>query len=140
MERTEGAFSGAGGVEIAWRAFPGEGPARAAVVIAHDAWEHGGRYGNVVDWIVPKAFPVLAPDLRGHGRSGGERGLIDDVGAAMEDLGGALDVARAEHPGVPVFVLGQGMGGALGIAYALRHPLDGLILAAPRLGGAPRRP
>src|SRR5215207_6250128 len=138
MDRTEGSFSGAGGVEIAWQAWTGDEPARAVVVIAHDVCEHGGRYGNVVDAIVPKGFPVVAPDHRGHGRSGGERALIDDAAAAAADLGSVIDQAHADHPGVPVFLLGQGMGGALGIALALRRPLGGLILSAPML--APPRP
>jgi acylglycerol lipase len=138
MDRTEGSFSGVGGVQIAWQAWTGDTPARTVVVIAHDVCEHGGRYGNVVDAIVPQGYPVVAPDHRGHGRSGGERALIDDVEAAAADLGTVIDQARADHPGIPVFLLGQGMGAALGIALALRRPLDGLILAAPML--APPRP
>jgi acylglycerol lipase len=133
MDRTEGSFSGVGGVQIAWQTWVGQEPARAVVVIAHDVCEHGGRYGNVVDAIVPNGYPVVAPDHRGHGRSGGERALIDDVDAAAADLGTVIDQARADHPGVPAFLLGQGMGGALGIALALRRPLDGLILSAPML-------
>lgn len=133
MDRTEGSFSGVGGVQIAWQAWTGEVPAQAVVVIAHDVCEHGGRYGNVVDAIVPNGYPVVAPDHRGHGRSGGERALIDDVEAAAADLGTVIDRAQADHPGVPVFLLGQGLGGALGIALALRRPLDGLILTAPML-------
>jgi len=136
MDRTEGSFSGAGGVEIAWQAWTGEQPTRAVVVIAHGLCEHGGRYGNVVDSIVPNGYAVVAPDHRGHGRSGGERALIEDVEAATADLGTVIDQARADHPGAPVFLLGHGMGGALGIA--LRHPLDGLILSAPML--TPPRP
>src|SRR5215210_7883809 len=124
MDRTEGTFSGAGGVEIAWQGWTGEEPARAVVVIAHDLCEHGGRYANVVDSIVPQGYPVIAPDLPGHGRSGGERALIDDIDAAAADLGTVIDQARADHAGVPIFLLGQGIGGALGIALALRRPLD----------------
>jgi acylglycerol lipase len=138
MDRTEGSFSGVGDVQIAWQAWTGEGPARAVVVIAHGLCEHGGRYGHVVDSIVPNGCPVVAPDHRGHGRSGGERALIDDVEAAAADLGTVIDQARANHPGVPVFLLGHGMGGALGLALALRRPLDGLILSAPML--TPPRP
>lgn len=138
MDRTEGSFSGAGGVEIAWQAWTGEAPTRAVVVIAHDVCGHGGRFENVVDSIVPNGYPVVVPDHRGHGRSGGERALIDDAEAAAADLGTVIDQARADHPGVPVFLLGQGMGAALGIALALRRPLDGLILTAPML--TPPRP
>jgi len=134
MDRTEGSFSGAGGVEIAWQAWAGDAPTRAVVVISHDLCEHGGRYGNVVDAIVPQGYPVVAPDHRGHGRSGGERALIDSVEAAAADLGTVIDQARADHPGVPVFLLGQGMGAA--ISLHLRP--EGLILCAPML--TPPRP
>ena len=132
MERTEGTFSGAGGVEISWQAWADDEP-RAQVVLAHGLCGHGGRYGNVVDAIVPRGYGVIAPDHRGHGRSGGERALIDDAEAAAADLGTAIDAARADRPDVPVFLLGHGMGGALAIALALRRPLDGLILLAPML-------
>src|SRR4051794_35292803 len=115
MDRTEGSFAGAGGVEIAWQAWSGEAPTRAVVVISHDLCEHGGRYGNVVDAIVPHGYPVVAPDHRGHGRSGDERALIDSVAAAAADLGTVIDQARADHSGVPVFLLGQGMGAALAL-------------------------
>jgi len=133
MERSEGSFAGAGGIEIFWQSWTGAEPVRAVVVSAHDICGHGGRSATVVDSIVPQGYAVVAPDLRGHGRSGGERALIDDVDAAVADLGTALDNARAGHPGVPVFLFGHGMGGALGIALALRRPLDGLILAGPML-------
>jgi len=127
----DGTFTGAGGVEIAWRAW-GDGE-RAVVVIAHGLCEHGGRYGNVVDALVPRGFAVLAPDHRGHGRSGGERALIDDVDAVVADLASAVDLAREQHPGVPAFALGQGMGGALAIMLARTRPPEGLILSAPML-------
>jgi alpha-beta hydrolase superfamily lysophospholipase len=133
MERSEGSFSGAGGIDIFWQSWTGEEPVRAVVVLAHGLCGHGGRFETVVDAIVPQGYAVLAPDLRGHGRSGGERALIDDVDAAVADLGTALEQARADHPSATVVLLGHGMGGALGIALALRHPLDGLILAAPML-------
>src|SRR5215218_3245727 len=104
MDRTEGSFSGVGDVQIAWQAWAGDVPARAVVVIAHDVCEHGGRYGNVVGEIAPQGFAIVAPDHRGHGRSGGERALID-VEAAAADLGTVIEDAHADHPGVPVFLL-----------------------------------
>src|SRR5687768_5503060 len=104
MEQAEGSFAGAGGVEIAWRSWSGDAPARGVIVIAHGACEHGGRYGNVVDAVAPSGFSVVALDHRGHGRSGGERALIDDVEHALADIGTVLGLARAEHPDVPVLL------------------------------------
>jgi alpha-beta hydrolase superfamily lysophospholipase len=134
----EGSFAGAGGVEIAWRSWTADGAPRGALVIAHGLCEHGGRYGTVLDAVLPEGVAVFAADHRGHGRSAGERALIDDAGAAVADLATMVDRAREAHPGVPVIVLGHGMGGLLGILLALERPPDGLVLSAPML--APPRP
>jgi lysophospholipase len=54
----------------------------------------------------------------------------------MEDLVADVDLvvdqARAEHPGVPVFVYGHSLGGLIGTHYALAHgsEIDGLVLSA----------
>ena len=126
MQRSEGLDHAAGVVEISWQAW-GEG---RVVVISHDLCEHGGRYGNLVDALVGAGYRVVAPDHRGHGRSGGERALIDDVGAAVADLATTIDRERAG----PVVLLGQGMGAALAIALALRGvDVAGLVLLAPML-------
>jgi len=59
--------------------------------------------------------------------------VIDRVELAVADLDAVVDLASERHPGVPIFLLGHSMGGALSIAYAVRHQerLAGLILSAP---------
>lgn len=67
---------------------------------------------------------VIAVDLPGHGRSGGEGATrIDDSVAAVHGLLDALGVTS-------VVLGGHSMGGAVAQAYALAHPerLAGLIL------------
>jgi alpha-beta hydrolase superfamily lysophospholipase len=55
-----------------------------------------------------------------------------------QDLSDFVDVARARHPGVPVFVLGESMGGAV-VLSALASPAPpqaaGFILVAPAVWG-----
>ncbi|NLT05256.1 MAG: alpha/beta hydrolase [Solirubrobacterales bacterium] len=129
----EGSFAGAGGVEIHWRAWLPDGPARAVVLIAHGAAEHSGRYDWVAGQLVARGLAVLALDHRGHGRSGGPRAYVDRVDNAVADLHSLARLAAVREPGAPRFLLGHSMGGMVALAYALRHQdeLAGLVLSAP---------
>ncbi|MEJ7652385.1 MAG: alpha/beta hydrolase [Chloroflexia bacterium] len=49
---------------------------RAVVAVSHGFGEHGGRYSNLVEHIVPRGYAVYALDHQGHGRSGGRRGHV----------------------------------------------------------------
>lgn len=134
MNHREGTFKGAGGVEIYRQDWSDDSvPTRGVIVLAHGASEHSGRYGNVLDRVVPLGFPVYALDHRGHGRSEGKPALIDRLGSAIADIDTVVDQAKAEHPDVPLFLLGHSMGGCLAIEYTLHHQakLDALILSAP---------
>jgi acylglycerol lipase len=130
---TEGSFNGAGGVAIHWQAWVPDGDPRAIVVVAHGAGEHAGRYEHVAARLVVEGYAVYAIDHRGHGRSEGARALIDRMDNAVGDLDALVLLAAAEHPSVPVFLLGHSMGGAIAVSYALEHQdhIAGLILSAP---------
>ena len=129
----EGHFSGRRGCRIYWQGWTPEGPPRAVVVIAHGASEHGGRYRYVVERLLPDEFAIYAPDHRGHGRSEGPRAYLDRFSNVVADLDALVDLASAQHPGLPVFLLGHSMGGCVAVAYALEHQrrLAGLALSAP---------
>jgi alpha-beta hydrolase superfamily lysophospholipase len=127
------ALTGAGGLTIFWqRWLPGKPPI-GVVVIAHGAGEHSDRYAHVAQRLLDERFAVYAIEHRGHGRSQGRRGLIDRVDNAVADLDAVVGLALANHPGVPLFLLGHSMGGTLSLCYALRHQarLAGLILSGP---------
>ncbi|MEO6092597.1 MAG: lysophospholipase [Novosphingobium sp.] len=137
IEVQEWSLPGQGGIELFAQTWLPEAGARDVVVIAHGYAEHGGRYGNVVDRLVPAGYAVHAIDHRGHGRSGGRRALIDRMERVWEDLDGFIDQVRARHGGQRVKLLGHSMGGSIAFGYALRHPdkLSGVILSAPAMGG-----
>jgi alpha-beta hydrolase superfamily lysophospholipase len=119
-------------VRIEWQAWLPEEP-RAVVVIAHGAGEHSGRYEHVARRLVDAGYAVYALDHRGHGRSQGRRALVDRLDNAVADVRGLLGVARAAHPGLGIFLLGHSMGGAIALAFAIRHQdeLSGLALSGP---------
>jgi acylglycerol lipase len=132
-QHEEGHVQGAEGIDIYWQAWLPEAEAKAVVVIAHGASEHGGRYRYVVERLVPEGYAVYAPDHRGHGRSGGKRAQLDRMAHVISDLDQVITLARERHPGRKLFLLGHSMGGCISIVYAITHQekLDGLALSAP---------
>ncbi len=80
-----------------------------------------------------ECFPVVAPDLRGHG--GGIRGSAPfTLEACAEDMAGLLDTLGTG----PTIALGYSLGGPIALLLARRHPqlISGLVLCATaaRLG------
>jgi len=139
-----GYLAGAGGRRIYWQSWTPESDPQALIVIVHGAGEHSGRYGSVAETLVQDGYAVYALDHRGHGRSDGPRALIDRLDRAVADLDRLVSEALAEHPALPVFVLGHSVGGTIAVRYALGHQdrLTGMILSGPLLAieaGAPLR-
>jgi alpha-beta hydrolase superfamily lysophospholipase len=111
---------------------------RGILVIAHGFGEHGGCYSHVAELLGDRAgLEVLAPDLRGHGRSPGRRGVVRHYDDLTSDFLASLTWAARHRPGLPLFALGHSNGGqvvlraALGGARGLA--LAGLILSNPSL-------
>ena len=110
---------------------------RCIVLIAHGYGEHGGRYEHVAQRLVDDLGAVVyAPDHRGHGRTDGATGLVEDGEAITADLHDVADAARAEHPGLPVALIGHSMGGLIAARYAQRFgdELEALVLSSPVIG------
>ncbi len=138
MDHNEGAFGGVGGLELYYQRWRPEGEPRAVLVIAHGFGEHSGRYGNVVDWFVPRGYAVYGFDLRGHGRSPGPRGYVNEWAEFRGDVKAFLELVREREPGRPLLLLGHSMGGLIVLEYALHHPegLVGVIASGPVLAQA----
>jgi acylglycerol lipase len=130
----EGRFAGERGVEIYWQAWlPGDSVPRAVVVLAHGASEHGGRYAWTGEQLTDRGYALYAIDHRGHGRSAGDRAVIDRMAHAVEDLHTLVEKASQAWPGRPLVLLGHSMGGAVALSYTIEHEdaLDALVLSAP---------
>lgn len=122
-------FEGTGGIAIFTRTWLPEGPPRAVVAICHGVNSHSGQYLWAAEQFAAAGFAVHALDLRGRGRSGGERFYVESIGDYVADLAALIARAKAEHPGLPVFLLGHSAGGVVSCSYALDHQaeLAGLI-------------
>jgi alpha-beta hydrolase superfamily lysophospholipase len=121
--------------QISVRVWPHHAPARI-VVLAHGYGEHVGRYDHVAAALVERGAVVYGPDHLGHGESDGERVLIADFEHVVDDLHAVVELAREQHPGLPVVLVAHSMGGLIGARYAQRHgeELAGLVLSAPSIG------
>ncbi len=77
---------------------------------------------------------VYAIDVRGFGEwmnAGGKTQV--DFNQCLDDVKQALQSIRAANPGLPVYVLGESMGGAIALRAASTNPslIDGLISSVP---------
>ena len=118
------------------RAWSGAEEPSHVVVIAHGYGEHVGRYERLADALVRDGAVVYAVDHVGHGKSEGERVLIEDFEDVVTDLHALDETARRENPGLPVVLLGHSMGGLIAARYAQRYgdSLAALVLSSPVVG------
>ncbi|WP_372788982.1 lysophospholipase [Paraconexibacter sp.] len=137
MSTTEIAIAGTRGT-VHVHVWPND-DARYVLLLAHGYGEHAGRYDHVARALVAHGAAVYAPDHHGHGRSEGERALVENIEHAVSDLDQVADIAQAAYPGLPVVLLGHSMGGIIATRYAQQHRerLSALALSGPAIGGNP---
>jgi alpha-beta hydrolase superfamily lysophospholipase len=121
--------------DLALYEWPSQDP-HHIVILAHGYAEHLGRYDHVAEFLTARGAVVAGPDHWGHGRSGGDRVLIDDYEPVVADLHTVVGAVRARHAGLPLVLIGHSMGGMIGARYAQLHrdELAGLVLSDPVLG------
>ncbi|WP_432407718.1 lysophospholipase [Wukongibacter sp. M2B1] len=105
---------------------------KAIVIIIHGFGEHLGRYEYVKDKLVKYGYGVIRLDNRGHGKSNGERGHINDFNDFARDVDVLIEFVRNENPNIPIFMLGHSMGGFISVLYGIlyKNKIDGQILSA----------
>ena len=108
---------------------------KAVLLIVHGLKDHSSRYASLGEQLVSHGYAVYALDLRGHGKSEGERAFVGSFDDYLRDLDLFYDKVRRAEPGKPVFLFGHSMGGAIALLFALgRNPeIRGLVLSAPAL-------
>lgn len=117
---------------------------RAAVVALHGFNDHSGAFDDLGAALADTGVAVYAYDQRGFGGAPG-RGLWPGSGTMAGDFIEVARLVRAAHPGIPVYALGESMGGAV-IMTAMAAmterapgaeppPIAGAILSAPAVWG-----
>jgi alpha-beta hydrolase superfamily lysophospholipase len=136
LEHREGTFLGSGGLSLYYQAWLPSRPRRAVLVNLHGLGDHSGLYPNLAAHFPAGGIALYAYDMRGNGRSAGQRAYVRRWGEYRDDLHVFLNQVRAWEPGLPLFLLGNSLGGLVVLDYTLQHPngLAGVIAAATPLG------
>jgi alpha-beta hydrolase superfamily lysophospholipase len=110
-----------------------ERDAKGVLVMLHGFLEHAGRYAEAAAELNRHGYAVYAMDLRGHGKSEGERVFIESFSQYLGDIEVLLRRVRAREPEKPVFLFGHSMGGTIFAMLAATRPPDarGVVLSAP---------
>jgi acylglycerol lipase len=121
---TEETFESAGGIKIFFRSWRPPGKPRGVVVICHGVNSHGGQYFWTAEQLVGSGLAVYALDLRGRGKSEGERFYVEDVADYVSDVAGTVKIAKSRDAGLPVFLLGHSAGGVTSCVYVLENQAE----------------
>lgn len=126
--RTEQYLDGTGG-RIFTRHWEAAGEPRANLVLCHGVNSHGGQYIRAAEDFAARGFAVTTVDLRGRGKSDGERFYVERIDDYVADLSLAIELGRSKHPELPVYLLGHSAGGVTSVTYALDYQdrIAGLI-------------
>ena len=117
----ESAFAGVGGLQIATRSWLPAGKPRAVMVLIHGFNAHSGYMVWPAEQLSANGLAVYALDLRGRGKSEGERFYVDEFSDYLTDVHTLVARARSENPGLPVYFLGQSAGGVIASSYVFEH-------------------
>ena len=139
MKYNEGFFQGARGVNLYYQSWSPQSEVRGVLNIVHGLGSHSSSYGNIVEHLIPRGYAIYTFDLRGHGRSDGQRGHINSWEEIRTDLKAFLQLVETKLPNRPQFILGHSMGGVVVLDYVMRFcvyqsPLLGVITLAPAVG------
>jgi acylglycerol lipase len=117
----ESSFEGVGGLKIATRSWKPEGSPRAIMILVHGFNAHSGYMIWPGEQFSSNGFATYALDLRGRGKSEGERFYVEQLSDYLGDIDRLVDIAIADNPGVPVYMLGHSAGGVISSSYVFEN-------------------
>jgi acylglycerol lipase len=106
---------------------------RAAIVAVHGLNDYSGGFEATGAFLAASGFVVYAYDQRGFGRTP-QIGIWPGGGRLADDAAQVVRLLRLRHPGIPLYGLGESMGGAVLLHALQRQPrgwIDGVALLAP---------
>jgi alpha-beta hydrolase superfamily lysophospholipase len=120
------------GLRLYFQCWQTDQPEKGVVCLVHGLGEHSGRYAHWANLLNQAGYDFAAYDLRGHGKSGGQRGHASSFDDYVKDTDILLTVAEEKYPGIPRFLYGHSLGGLIVTYYALlkKPRLNGVIVTA----------
>src|SRR5262245_34419993 len=129
LRMTEERVQGGGAFTLFMRSWRPGGVVHGVVVVVPGFNSHSGYYGWAAQQLAASGLAVHAIDLRGRGRSDGERFSVDSFADYVNDVATVVALAKSREPGLPLLLLGHSAGGVVSCIYTLEHQgeLAGLI-------------
>ncbi|MDQ8181268.1 alpha/beta hydrolase [Pelagicoccus sp. SDUM812005] len=123
-------FSSSGGPLLhGWWVYPEGEESKGIVLHYHGNAQNLGAHYRFVSWLPQYGYELMVFDYRGYGRSEGKpnrKGLFEDSLAALE-----FAEKRAKRSELPLFVIGQSLGGAnaiVALGVEQRSEVKGLVV------------
>jgi len=131
---TEGELLSADGTRLAYRVWS-HPQATHTFAVAHGLGEHSGRYEAFARAMGARGMATYALDLRGHGKSEGQRGHVDYWSQWTDDIAAFVALVEGQASG-EVIPVGHSFGGAAMLSTALAGKLKNsrrFIVSSPAL-------
>lgn len=111
------------------------------IVVTHGLGEHSECYSPFAHNLNQQGWNVLAWDLRGHGRSEGQRGYVDSFNEYQKDLKVFTDHIKQKYQNldIPQVLFGHSMGGLITLKYLVAYGSQNFkacCLSSPALGAS----
>ena len=134
MEHAHYYIESTDGTRLFIREWKPDKPAVARIIMVHGFSEHSGRYNDWAERFASHNIRVIAPDLRGHGKSKGIRGHTPGFRQYLKDMDQLLHLEQIPDS-TPTFLYGQSLGGGSVINYAIHRSdgFQGIIATSPWL-------
>jgi acylglycerol lipase len=121
---------------------PSTSSPKAILIALHGFNDYSNFFHAPGSYLAKQGILTYAYDQRGFGRTN-TRGFWSGRQAYLNDLKTAIELIRIRHQRIPIFVLGESMGGAVALttmSQDQKPSVDGIILAAPAIWGRETMP
>lgn len=138
FQRNEAYFKGYKNESLFFQSWEKKNP-EMNIIITHGMGEHSESYVRLINHFVDANITFIAWDLRGHGRSNGKRGYLENFNDYIYDMEIFLsEVFKTYTFNAPVLLLGHSLGGLIQTKFLLNNPkkfdIKAQVLSAPLFG------
>tara|TARA_B100000749_G_C18450166_1_gene476218 strand:- start:55660 stop:56499 length:840 start_codon:yes stop_codon:yes gene_type:complete len=134
--RFEGSIEGYRDIELFTQSWRSSDNHKGTLIVTHGIAEHSDCYHDFAGFFNSKGWDVFAWDLRGHGRSEGQRGYIESFDYFEQDLRKVIEFVKTEKEG-PYVLFGHSMGGLITAKNLIAYGAQGasaVVFSAPAFG------
>ena len=126
----------ADGTVLPMRIFRPTAPPRGAIVALHGFNDYANAFAGIGAFLAERGYIVYAYDQRGFGGAP-QPGLWPGSRRLIDDFRDVLAIVQTRHRALPVYTLGESMGGAVLLAAWAERPFDaaGIVLVGPAVWG-----